>query len=162
MPGPMDSMTIASAHSGGTTTFGVGNNKTNPIRVSDMTWKPRMAGGPISRLNVAGSFPSHVDPRELVVDIQGRIVAADPADYWNVRKAFVQSFMPPPDYDRTIFHHATLTITPPSESAAYLLVTTSDYDIPLTPLGYSTEYRISFSAPFGYWRAVSGDAVVFY
>jgi len=162
MPGPMDSLTIASAHGGGTTTFGVGNNKENPCKVSDLTWKPRMSGQGLARLGKAGSWPGHVDPRELVVDLQGRIVGTDPSNYWDVRKALVASLVPPPTYNRSIFHHGTLTMTPPGESAAYLLVNLLDYDIPLTPLGYSTEYRLSWVAYFGYWRAVSGDTVVYY
>ena len=162
MPGPVDSLTHASAHGGGTFTFAVGNNKTNPAKVSDLTWKPRIAGQGLPRLNKGGSWPSHLDPRELVIDLQGRIVAADPSDYWDVRTALVESILVPPDYNRAIFHHGTLTITPPGQSAAYCLVNLSDMDIPLTPLGYSTEYRLSWTAFFGYWRLVSNDDVVFY
>ena len=163
MPGLVDVLTHASAHGGGTISFGLGDNRTADIKVEELTWKPRMAGQGIPRLNAAGSFPGHLDPRELVVDIQGRIVSASASAYWDTRTALIQSLMPPPDYDRSIFHHGTLTATFPGESAAYLLVNLLDYDIPLTSqIGRSTEYRLGWVAYFGYWRAVSGGAVVFY
>lgn len=163
MAGIVDALTHASAHGGGTITFGVGNNKTNPCKVSQLNWKPRMAGSGMPRLNATGSWPGHVDPRELVIDLEGRIVASSPSAYWDTRKALIASIKPPPTYTRSTFHHGTLTLTPPGESAAYLLVNLLDYDIPLTSqIGRSTEYRLSWVAYFGYWRLVSGDTVVYY
>lgn len=162
MPGLVDSLTHASAHGGGTINFALGDNKDGEIKVSELSWKPRMVGSGIPRLNRGGSWPAHVDPRELVVDMQGRIVSASPSAYWTTRTALIESILVPDGYDRDIFHHGTLTVELPGQSDAYLLVNLLDYDIPLTAqIGRSTEYRISWVAYFGYWRAVSGDAVVF-
>jgi hypothetical protein len=163
MAGIVDALTHASAHGGGTATFAVGSNKAAALKVSELSWKPHMGGQGLPRLNAPSSWPGHVDPRELVVDLQGRIVSATPSAYWDARKALLASLIPPPTYNRSIFHHGTLTATFPGESAAYLLVNLLDYDIPLTSqIGRSTEYRISWVAYFGYWKAVSGDTVVYY
>lgn len=162
MPGILDALTHASAHGGGSITFSVGSSKDGPYKVSDFTWKPRMGGQGLPRLNTPGSWPGHLDPRELVLDLEGRIVASDPSDYWDKRKALIASLVPPPTYNRSIFHHGTLTMTPPGESAAWLLVNLLDYDIPLTAqIGRSTEYRLSWVAYFGYWQTGT-DTVVYY
>lgn len=163
MAGIMDAISHSSAHGGGTVNFAVGALSSGELKVEEIKWTPRMVGEGIRRLNFPGSWPAHLDPRELVIDLQGRIVGSSPQTYWTAREALLSSIVPPPDYDRDTFEHGTLTVDPPGLEQAYCLVNLLDYDIPMTSqIGRSSEYRISWVAHYGYWRAVVGDAVVYY
>jgi len=160
MPGPMDSITIASAYGGGSVSMAVGASKAGPFKVESFTWSPRVAGESVPKLQATGRHPGQFDPQELVLDLEGRLVGSTPTDYWTQRLALLKAIVPPQNRSRTIYEHGTITITPPGQAAVYVLVNLSEYDFPVGVLGRTSEYRFSWVAPFGYWRKVSDDSVV--
>lgn len=157
MPGIIDAISIASAHGGGTVNLSVGSLASGAYRVSRFVWTPRMAGEHPPKLQTYGGWPANIDVRELVLDLEGRIVGSDPDDYWDKRIALLEACLPPADYTRTIRHHCTITATPPGQSAMTALATVVEHDVPLSSeSGRSSEYRLSFLVPAGYWL-VSGS-----
>lgn len=163
MAGIVDAINIASAFGGGDVDFSVGDLSSGSYRVSSFKWTPRISSSPLPMLNRPSNWPTHFDPRELVIDLEGRLVADNPSDFWTDRAALLEAIVPPVDGERETFEHGTLTITLPGYTAGdlYALVNLTEYDFPVTSQsGRSAEYRFSWVASLGYWRLVSDDTLV--
>lgn len=141
--------------------FSVGTGFSGPFRVSKFSHRPRVEGAGSPKLNTQGQWAGLLDPRELVIDLEGRLMGSTPATVWQNRMELLNASMPPYDYDRTIREHSTLTVTFPNVTPVYALVQLVELDLPLeVDAGMSIPYRISWTAPFGYWRKVSNDDVL--
>lgn len=161
MAGLVDALSCASLHGGGTVSFAVGSNSGGVFKVESFNARPRVEGEGAPKLQTQGRWPSFLDPREMIVDLEGKLVGSSPSDYWTKRSDLLDAIVPPAGYTRTVREHSKLTATFPGQSAVYLDVCLLDYDFPVTSqLGRASDYRFSWVAYFGYWRTVSGDTPV--
>ena len=143
----------ASAHGGGTFGFTVGAGAgTLGFTVSKFVWKPRMVGDGVDKLQGQGKHEGNTDPRELVIDLEGRLTGSSPSDYWDRRQLLMPSILVPVDYDRTIPYHGTLTWTAADGTVYSAAVHLVDHDVPLgTESTRSTPAMISWVSMPGYW-----------
>lgn len=163
MPGLVDALNCTSLHTldgsnYASVDFSVGTGFSGPYRVSRFNFRPRIEGGSSPKLQTYGSWPGFLDPRDLVVDLEGRLLGSTPSDVISNRLALLAAVVVPPDYDRAIREHSRLTATFPGQSEVYLDVQLVEYDCELdVEAGLSIPYRFSWIAPFGYWRLTSND-----
>lgn len=124
------------------------------------TWRYEFEGDADPKQGDSGQHDSHAFVRRLIIDIEGQIKGSSETDYWTKRDALIAALL----VDRgaqTAYKHGTFTLTPTGKPQMYADVVVTALAFPRAfdePL--MSRYQASFRCDYGYWRAVSGGAVV--
>ena len=143
----------------GTLTFAVGT-ATGPYRVQEFTFDPEVSGDDIPMMEATGQWPAYRRVRRMSIAIEGVIAGTSTTDYWTQRAAMMNVVLPDQGSGQPIVQ-GTVYATFPGQSEVYAPAVLADYSLPLkTDQVTSGRYQLVFTNDYGYWRAVSGDAVV--
>lgn len=148
---PTFSFTLSNADDGGT-------------NVQVFRSLPVMRGDAIPTPDKSGAADTYVQNGQLEITVSGQIIGTSASNYWTRRMAFADAILPDQG-SQTAFKHGTLKATFSGQSQVYVDFVTLEWDAPLetiTPDGAAVvgEYSWKCRAPYGYWRTVSGGAVV--
>lgn len=97
----------------------------------------------------------------MTIEMVGSIMADPAQNYWDIRKAFMEVFLP--HIDAVELNHVRFQmVVSGSADTLYADCTLADVDAPVEALSPTrSQFRFSWECPFGYWRNLSSDAVVY-
>lgn len=145
---------------GGTLTFNVGAAGTGAYRVSEFTFDPEVSGDDIPMMEATGQWDSYRRVRRMTISVEGVIAGTSATDYWTQRAAMMTVVLPDQGAGQPIVQ-GTVYATFSGQAQVYAPGVLTDYSLPLrTDQTTSGRYQLVFVNDYGYWRAVSGDAVV--
>ena len=147
---------------GGTITFLIGSAAGTGITVTSLGVQYELEGTEKAKMQAGGQHDRYAYVRRLLLPMRGFIKDDDATGWAATRQAFVQKLLPDADTQEQRYH-GTLKATFTGIGQVYAQVNLRELDVPLDvdeggP--FVSEYNLSFVANYGYWRAVSGNAVV--
>jgi len=97
----------------------------------------------------------------MTLEIEGSMMADPSENYWDIRSAFMDIFLP--HIDAIALNHVRFDmVLSGSTTTLYVECTLADMDAPVEALSPTrSEFRFSYEIPFGYWRDDSTQAVVY-
>lgn len=135
------------------------NDGTYPLRVFE--WDYQIKGEAEPKMQKPGRHDALKQVDFMTIELEGDILADISQNYWNIRKAFMEVFLPHPESEE-LNHVRLLMQVAGSSDILYADCTLQDVDAPLEALYPTrTPFRFSYESNFGYWRNVATDAVVF-
>lgn len=146
-------------------TFVLSDADANGIGVQRFAWRPVMWGDPIKTPDTSGSADTYVQVAHMEIEVAGKIIGSTAANYWTRRNAFVDAILPDQGSQGSTYRHGQLFATFTGQSQVYADFVTVDFEAPLEVLSPSdgqvlSEYVWKARNPYGFWRAVSGGAVL--
>lgn len=144
----------------GTITFTVGT-ATGAYRVSEFTFDPEVSGDDIPMMESSGQWDAYRRVRRMTISVEGMLVGTSATDYWTRRATLMGVVLPDQGSTQPIVQ-GTVFATFPGQSEVYAPAVLTDYSAPVRVADgvTSSRYQLVFVNDYGYWRAVSGDAVV--
>lgn|SRR5574337_162711 len=130
-----------------------------PVRT--FTWTQPTRGDDLPKMETAGKHDRYSDVDAMAITMEGSIIADTTTDYWAARKALLNNVIP--TNDRLYRYHSLLRIKLDGDSETYWCnVILKDYDAP-TEANFPTvtPFQFQWENTYGYWRALSNNAVAF-
>lgn len=125
-----------------------------------ISWKYETAGQELPKQDDSGQHEASAFVRRLLVTVRGQILGDTEALYWTNRATFAKAFLVA-DGAQSSYHHGVLSVTPTGGAAMYLNCVLLSLDMPIDlDAPKASTYVAELRANRGYWRAVSGDAIV--
>ena len=132
--------------------------------LKSLDWSYEYDGSEFPKQSDSGQQPAQSFVRRVVVTATVQIKGTSASDHWTKRGTFVTAFLIK-DGAQTVYNHGRLSVTPSGGSAMYVDANVTGLQFTQLSLdeaaAHITTATVTMRADRGYWRAVSGDAVVY-
>lgn len=134
--------------------------------LKNLDWAYEFDGSEFPKQQNSGQNPAYSVVRRMVLTATVQILGSSQSDYWTNRHTFARAFLLTSGTPSSgVFNHGTLSVTPAGGSSMYVDVNVTGLSFPLVfddaAAAVSTA-TVTMRADYGYWRATSGGAVVYY
>lgn len=135
------------------------NDLTYPL--TKFAWDYEMKGEGEPKMQKPGRHPALKQVDFMTLEVEGNIMADPSQNYWDIRKAFMDVFLP--HIDAIELNHVRFDmVVSGSTQTLYAECTLADVDAPVEALSPTrTAFRFSYEVPFGYWRDDSTGLAVY-
>lgn len=132
--------------------------------LKSLEWAYEYEGGEFGKQQDSGQQPAHSFVRRVSVTCVVQILGSGFSDYWTNRHTLVRAFLVSQG-TQSEYNHGTFSVTPQGGSSMYLDANVTGIDLPLVfdeAAAHASTATITMRADYGYWRATSGDTVVYF
>jgi hypothetical protein len=123
-------------------------------------------GQEVPKQQDSGNNPAHTFVRRLVLTATVQILGSSQTDYWTNRHTFARGFLVTAGAQASSYNHGTLSVTPTGGASMYVDVNVTGLALPLrnrpSQSAFVSTATVTMRADYGYWRATSGGAVVYF
>lgn len=145
---------------GGTLSFQVGAASNYGVLLVGFDFHPTVERDDSRKLEESGSWDAPGDVTSMSIGADCLISGVSAAAYWTSRAAAMAVLLPNQGV-QTENVHGTAYVTFSGQAEVYAPISLAGMSPPLTvEMPYATAFHVDWVNDYGYWRAVSGDAVV--
>lgn len=138
------------------------------LTINDLTyplitfaWDYEMKGEGEPKMQKPGRHDALKQVDFMTIEMEGNIMADPAQNYWTIRQAFMNVFLP--HIDAVELNHVRFEmVVSGSADTLYADCTLADVDAPVEALSPTrSAFRFNWEVPFGYWRNLSTGAAVY-
>lgn len=129
-----------------------------------LEWSYEYDGSEFPKQQNSGQNPAHSFVRRMALTLTVQILGSSQSDYWTNHNTFAKAFLVA-DGTQSSYNHGTLAVTPTGKSAMYVDANVTGIGFHSNPeegAAFTSTATVTMRADRGYWRAVSGGAVVYF